>query len=354
MFKVEADQIQASDGWVRCGHCDGVFDASAHFQPLEQLPELQRVFVPAPPPAPQPTQPTAQAPVAQLVSEQDDAPALELPSLLSMPSPETAASSPQVADTAVSASLSSYLSTPTPADSQETPVTAVSPDVHGVARSVRGQDLPGVAKAKELRRQPPQDLGFVRTARNRARRARPLYRFLSVLLLLVLAMALLLQMVWRDHDALASRYPSWLPVLESLCEKMGCRIQPPRVIEAVVIDSSSFSQTGAASYQVSFVLKNTGSGPVAMPFLEVTLTGAQDQVLVRKVLRPIDWGTTSDRLGAAASLAGAFTVQSVLAAEGAAPVSVSTEGESPAQPPVAQFPPELPPVTGYRLLAFYP
>ena len=32
MFKVVPDQLKISEGWVRCGHCSEIFDASAHLQ----------------------------------------------------------------------------------------------------------------------------------------------------------------------------------------------------------------------------------------------------------------------------------------------------------------------------------
>src|SRR4051812_37874466 len=32
MFKVVPDQLRISEGWVRCGHCAEVFDASAYLQ----------------------------------------------------------------------------------------------------------------------------------------------------------------------------------------------------------------------------------------------------------------------------------------------------------------------------------
>ena len=35
MFKVVADQLKVAQGWVRCGHCAEVFDASAHLLPDE-------------------------------------------------------------------------------------------------------------------------------------------------------------------------------------------------------------------------------------------------------------------------------------------------------------------------------
>ena len=45
MFKVVPDQLRISEGWVRCGQCDEVFDASLNMQdPLavEALPSDAR------------------------------------------------------------------------------------------------------------------------------------------------------------------------------------------------------------------------------------------------------------------------------------------------------------------------
>ena len=33
MFRVVADQLKISEGWVRCGHCADVFDATLYLQP---------------------------------------------------------------------------------------------------------------------------------------------------------------------------------------------------------------------------------------------------------------------------------------------------------------------------------
>jgi predicted Zn finger-like uncharacterized protein len=55
MFKVVPDQLKISDGWVRCGHCADVFDATLYLQTWE---------APAPEPQPAP----AAAPAAALES----------------------------------------------------------------------------------------------------------------------------------------------------------------------------------------------------------------------------------------------------------------------------------------------
>src|SRR5665647_163510 len=33
LFKVVPDQLRISEGWVRCGQCDDIFDASLHLLP---------------------------------------------------------------------------------------------------------------------------------------------------------------------------------------------------------------------------------------------------------------------------------------------------------------------------------
>ena len=42
MFKVVPDQLRVSDGWVRCGHCEEVFDARAHMQDPDAVAQAQR------------------------------------------------------------------------------------------------------------------------------------------------------------------------------------------------------------------------------------------------------------------------------------------------------------------------
>ena len=55
MFRVVPDQLKISDGWVRCGHCADVFDATLHLEtwvPPATAPDLARPRIPAPPPPP--------------------------------------------------------------------------------------------------------------------------------------------------------------------------------------------------------------------------------------------------------------------------------------------------------------
>ena len=113
----------------------------------------------------------------------------------------------------------------------------------------------------------------------------------------------------------------------------------------MVIDSSSFTKLDSDSFRLSFTLKNTASGAVALPALEVTLTDGRDQAMIRRVLLPSQFGAAEDSvLGAGQDFFGQVSLQ-VSGASGPGTDVSSTQSTSNG----AQMR-----VVGYRLLAFYP
>lgn len=190
------------------------------------------------------------------------------------------------------------------------------------------QDEPGEADDGSI------DVSFVRDARRKAFWRKPAVRVTLGLFSLVLVALLLLQVLVQQRDSVAAMAPALKPWLQTLCGQLHCEVHPLRRIEAIVIDSSSFNKIDADSYRLGFSLKNTGTVPVAMPALEVTLTDTQEQALVRRVLTPAQFGAANTMLAAGADFAGLVLMQ-VPAAETAgtaAPLRIA----------------------GYRVLAFYP
>ena len=315
MFQVETDQLKVSNGWVRCGQCDGVFDASAHFQVLPQ--------VPAPDLAPDPE---------------------------TLYEPPTAAPRAPVSD-----ALSSYLSSPNVEESHQALSPPAAPLDSDARRALYGRE-PKNLVVTEAPRSRKAEVSFINPLQARVRPSRPWLRILAVLVPLALLFLLLVQFLPNQRDALAARYPVILPAVETLCLPLKCQVSPPRIIEAVAIDSSSFTQVGPDSYRLNFVLQNKQSSAVAMPALEVTLTGIDDQPLLRKIVLPAEFGATSDWLYSASTFTGAFDVRAAgRGAASPAPVDPPAAGE-----PAAKAPPEADKIagpltiTGYRLLAFYP
>lgn len=376
MFKVVADQLKVSDGWVRCGHCDGVFDASAHFQSIPEPHQLvaaetddqdvspsaheflaaEEPAITAPLKEPVPTA-LPDASIGDYAKEVVEL--LNPPAWLQVAASAVKASTSHVDDASVSAPLSSYLSAPEATD-------VPTQDEHDRIQDGAGRPAPSSSaklsrsshsgKADDLRRPPLSEVTFVQAAQRREKAKNPLYKLLAALASMALLAALALQIIVHERDALAARYPALLPVLELVCQKSNCQVNPPRVIEAVMIDSSSFTQTGPDAYQLNVVLKNVRPAVVAMPALEVTLTNAQNEVLIRKVLLPSEFGASSNRLEQAAPFAGVFNLRVNLPPEPGAPLpaapavdAATSDGQ-----PVAETPRASVPVTGYRLFAFYP
>jgi len=191
------------------------------------------------------------------------------------------------------------------------------------------------------------DVSFVRDARRKAFWRKPLTRLSLSLLSLLLLATLAAQWAVQQRDMLAALEPRLLPVLQALCGPLRCEIRPPRHIEALVIDSSTFNRVAPDAYRLSFTLKNTGVAALEMPSLEVTLTDTQDQAVVRRVLAPAQFGAKAATLGAQSELAGLVIMKVSGDAVAASPTSPSSSSSSASAAAPLR-------VAGYRVLAFYP
>lgn len=183
IFKVVPDQLRISDGWVRCGQCEQIFDAAEHLQPVPQPPLLPDMafdslrspvaLVPRTPEVPQtwgaaaPMQPQPPVPVpAPVPAAVLQVPEVVIPAFLAVsPSPAPVApalygAAPLPSDeacdaTVVPAPLSAVpVPTPvpdTPPDSTPEPsvepaplppVPVVVPDVPGVDVAIAALEVP--------------------------------------------------------------------------------------------------------------------------------------------------------------------------------------------------------------------
>ena len=171
-----------------------------------------------------------------------------------------------------------------------------------------------------------EDVSFVKAARRRAFWRKPLVRSGLVVLGLVLATVLAAQVAVHERNRLAAVAPQLRPLLLALCEPLGCELAPLRQIAEVVIDSSSFNKARGDSYVLAVTTKSRSTVALEMPAVELTLTDAQDQPVLRRVLLPTEMGAPQE-LAAGGEWSASVSVL------------VTTGGAR---------------VAGYRLLAFYP
>ena len=310
-FKIVPDQLKISDGWVRCGHCADVFDATL-FLEGEAAPVASVASVePAVSVASEVSEVSeVSAPVHG--SEDNEGDWLLHPASLppewvpveaeSVHSPDTAMQ-PAFADDAFVEELRRFAqSSPMqlPEDPSDVPpVPPVLPegkvpaaDASVGAAPAEGYDLPVSPEVSpaEPSDEPllPVEPGFVRQARRRAFWHSRGMRTVMVVVSLLLGLALLAQHAVHERDRLAARYPAAAPLLQALCVPTGCQIGPVRQIESVVIDSSNLVRRLGNFYSFDFVLKNSAQMPVAVPALELSLTDTHEAVIVRRVFLPAE------------------------------------------------------------------
>ncbi|GAB2832198.1 hypothetical protein GCM10027276_38020 [Comamonas piscis] len=168
--------------------------------------------------------------------------------------------------------------------------------------------------------------GFVRAAKRKAFWRKPGVVVVSLLLTVLLLAALLLQVAITQRDRLAQAQPQWRPVMQAVCRLAGCEIAPPRLLQAVSIDSTSFNAVGPRQFRLRVVLRNGADYAVAVPSLELSLNDAAEKLVLRRVLSPQDLQ---------------------------APPALEPQGEWSAEM-VIQVAEAAGDVVGYRVLAFYP
>ncbi len=325
IFRVVQDQLKVSEGWVRCGRCqevfnalEGLFDLEREAPPQRKLSATQMVaqgmaeFVASHHPRPgedsqQPFPATdegdaiesrflaapsgsgelgvAARPGADAHADFADA---RFPSEL----PLDAADEPQPG-------IDLGLEAPPLAPEPAAPLLQRWRDKRA-ARRAEGHSSPleptmGSAMAARMAEPaaaplPPGAPGFLRQAEAEARWQRPRVRFSLVVLGTLLLGVLLTQIAVQFRDAFATQWPESRPTLEALCEVLDCRIEPLRRLSAATVEASGLTQVeGSEAYRLSVTLHNRSAVPIALPAVELSLTDATGALISRRALVPGDF-----------------------------------------------------------------
>jgi hypothetical protein len=117
----------------------------------------------------------------------------------------------------------------------------------------------------------------------------------AAIVLLLIAFAA--QGLFEYRDALAAHAPVMRPLLQGACHLLGCAIEPVRDPAALSIEASDLqADPGHRGLLVlTATIRNRAPYTIALPYLELTLTDASDQVVVRRAFAPADYvGRASD------------------------------------------------------------
>lgn len=274
VFRVVQDQLKVSEGWVRCGRCDAVFNA------LEGLFDLDRD---APPDWTAPPQAAGAAVVDLAVGDEgDDSPTLERdPSLVDRIDEQIFGSR-----RSTSGALTGIGRSEPREDFADARFDSVPPDEPALAAVVPGADEP-VAELAAVEKDTDAP-AFVREAERRSRWEGSGTRKAMALAVTLLAVLLVGQVLHQQRDEVAVRWPAAHPVLQAWCAWTGCELRAPRRIEDLAVESTSLTRGGSAAdtFRFSVVLRNRAGLPVALPWLELSLTDTNGELVARRALSP--------------------------------------------------------------------
>ncbi len=283
VFRVVQDQLKVSEGWVRCGRCDQVFNA------IEGLFDLERDAPPdwTPPPAPP-------APAAAVVTANYQAPA------------EPPDDDDDVFHLSDEDRIHSRFFQPEQDDVAQTPAQALSQrdrvdfaDAQFNDALLADADLIQNPEARPVEAPPKKPKPssrpkaapeFLQDAKRKALwRSTGMRVGLGLLSLLLLA-GLGLQVVLQFRDVMAARWPETRPWIEQACALAQCRVGLPKHIDDVAVESSALAPANnGAAYRLTVVLRNRGAIALAMPSIDLSLTDSAGQLVSRRALSPGDF-----------------------------------------------------------------
>jgi len=299
-FRVHAEQLAKRAGQVRCGKCSRIFDA------LEYLIE--------------------EIAAAQKSTEAHENAAVRAHAIAAEPALESdpAESAPVAAVNFNEEIQESLVEASAYAKLQERDIGTQHPEV---AASVH---VPAQAASVEAAAESSAnsfDFGPIAAA-DPARRTRRWPWLLGALFLLLVLIA---QAAFQYRSALIVLFPEAKPYATRLCAALGCDLPLPQRIELISIEASDLQAdtTNPNIMVLSATLKNRAIFDQQLPLLELTLTNAQDQPIVRRVLTPQDY------IGNTASAQSGFGTNTEMV------IKVFIEGSQVK-------------ATGYRLYLFYP
>jgi predicted Zn finger-like uncharacterized protein len=277
VFRVTPAQLALRDGQVRCGHCRTVFDGHAQMISLAPMPR--------------------ESPEA----ERDE---------LALGPPTVTLRSARALD-------------PVPDSSRAIPEPSFRTDAPDVARTPKGTIRTITDTDADAAQRSSSD--------RRVRRKIRLQRRMWAAAVPVLVALLIGQALFHFRDALAAHWPASKPALMLFCKAAGCAIRPPRDVAGLAIDASDLQADPAHKglLILSATIRNRATIALAYPYLELTLTDSNDQVVVRRALAPPEYAS------------GVAEITSGIPANGEVLVKLFVDASATTQ-------------AGYRLYLFYP
>ena len=304
VFRVAEDQLRVSEGFVRCGRCDAVFNAR------EQLFDLESGQAASSSPTPAFHELPQQAPSADPSEPDTEYPDTEGFAPTQGPIDEADASAYREAHADVAISAPQEPGLP-PIDGRREPGFEANEDGEWAATVVdpneRLRELLGAGAAAAK----PEDAdattagrpveSFASLRQSAAPPRTGLRRALAWLSLGLMAVALPLQWAWTERDALRARWAWADAAWQQVCTE--CDPVAWKRLDGLIVAASGLQPTPQGqAYHLSLRIENRSTHSLAVPWVDLRLNDADGKLLVRRSLQPSDLGSPAQRIEAGANL----------------------------------------------------
>lgn len=298
-FRVSEDQLKISDGYVRCGRCDAVFNARSTLFDLDAPVSAPAPLADAPSAAVAPSQPfePAFASAAAEIDEQaEDSvfPPTAVPDE-PLPSQDESAREPSWDET-----LQAVPDRAEPswdeAPASELPV-APTEDATARMRELLGAEAAPLGELSAATPTPASESPHVWPSLSRgpvkaSAAAVPRQRrwtALGLVMAALLAFALPLQWAWIEREALRAQVPE----LDALLQRHWPTLPSSgwRQLDGLSVASSSLQATPQGrAYQLELLLHNRAPHRIAVPWLDLSLSDVDGKLLLRRAISPAELG----------------------------------------------------------------
>ncbi len=301
VFRVVQDQLKVSEGWVRCGRCNAVFNALEGLfdlgrePPAADSPDAVDGFRPGEGPTVDLQELPGEPPPEHHEEDDDDDDDGPLTAPLELGEPEV---DPIDAHLFRKRGAEAERSTSVQVDKRDRlEFSDARFDSDLFAENPSANDdptllMPPTTAAADL----PLESGtmqpdFVRRAERRARwRSRPV-RVATAALCLVAALGLGLQMAHHFRDGIAARWPSTRSALLAWCRMADCSVDAPRSIDELALEHTDLTRAvGVDAFILSLTLRSRSAVALKLPSIDLALTDGDGRLVARRALAPRDFG----------------------------------------------------------------
>lgn len=264
-FFVTQAQLTANTGKVRCGQCKHVFNANENLNQLAVDGQSNNETSP---------DNANNDSLAEAILDNDtrvtDTPVNE-----------------QGLETEATLELEQEAITESPVDE----TAAIESTVQGIPPAAP-QLIDFIIRPELVETEPPQiEDYFAGSSKLKSKSNKKAPRWLILLLLLILLPLAIAQSLYYFRTPIASQFPQSKPYLVQACTLIGCKVALPKHLDLLAIDDSEMREDANYEHVLQFSITLINKADVALryPSIELILTDANDETVIRRTFTPDEY-----------------------------------------------------------------